>query len=57
MSPRLWTANDQDALIEHVAEQLWESRRYGTLDDWPWSEAGAHWQQTFRELASAAVAC
>ena len=52
---RLCTANDQDALIEHVAEQLWESRRHGTLDDWPWGEAGGYWQRIMRELAATAV--
>jgi hypothetical protein len=52
---RICTANDRDALIEHVAEQLWESRRHGTLDDWPWAEAGGYWQGIMRELATTAV--
>ncbi|MGR6327715.1 hypothetical protein ACU5AX_01480 [Sphingomonas sp. XXL09] len=52
---RLCTANDHDALIEHVAETLWESRRRGTLDDWPWPEAGDYWHKVFRELATTAV--
>jgi hypothetical protein len=30
---RLCTANDREALVEHVAAALWESRRQGTLDD------------------------
>ena len=52
---RLCTVNDRDALIEHVAAELWESRRHGTLDDWPWAEAGSHWQRIYRELAVTAV--
>lgn len=52
---QLCTANDLDAVIEKVAEELWESRRYGTLDDWPWAEAGDYWQRIFRELATTAV--
>jgi len=52
---RLCTANDPDGVIEQLAEDLWESRRYGTLDDWPWADAGDHWQRIFRELATTAV--
>lgn len=52
---RLCTANDVDAVIEHVAERLWESRRHGTLDDWPWAEAGGYWQTIFRDFATTAV--
>ena len=37
---RLCTTNDEDTLVEHVVEQLLESRGHGTLDDWPWTEAG-----------------
>ena len=53
---RLCTANDMDAVVEHLAEQLWESRRHGTLDDWPWAQAGDYWQRIFREFATTAVA-
>lgn len=52
---RLCTANDIDGLIEQVAEDMWESRRHGTLDDLPWAECGDYWQRTFRELAETAV--
>ncbi|MFS0738198.1 hypothetical protein ABC347_14235 [Sphingomonas sp. 1P06PA] len=51
---RLCTANDHNALIEHIAIELWESRRHGTLDDWPWDQAG-YWQDIMRELARSAV--
>lgn len=53
---RLCTANDVDGLIERLAEELWDSRRYGTLDDRPWAQAGEYWQRTFRELTETVVA-
>ncbi|MES2339617.1 MAG: hypothetical protein V4537_16115 [Pseudomonadota bacterium] len=53
---RLCSANDLDGVIEKLAADLWESRRHGTLDDWPWVDAGPQWQQTFREFAATAVA-
>lgn len=37
------------------AADLWESRRHGTLDDWPWDQAGSYWQPVFRELAETAI--
>lgn len=52
---RLCSANDLDGVIEQLAADLWESRRYGTLDDRPWEEAGEHWQRVFREFAETAV--
>lgn len=52
---RLCSTNDREALIEHVAERLWESRRHGTLDDWEWIDAGGYWQPVYRELAKTAV--
>lgn len=52
---RLCTSNDPDGLIEHLAAALWESRRHGTLDDWPWPEAGPYWQQIYRDFAHTAV--
>ena len=52
---RLCGANDLDAVIEKLAEDLWESRRHGTLDDLPWVEAGPYWQETFRDFATTAV--
>jgi hypothetical protein len=52
---RLCTSNDREALIEHVAEHLWESRRNGTLDDRPWALAGEQWSEVMRELAETAI--
>ncbi|MEH3046524.1 hypothetical protein [Sphingomonas adhaesiva] len=47
---------EADDLIEQVAADLWNSRRYGTLDDRPWEAAGDYWHRTFRDLAETAVA-
>lgn len=43
-------------LVEQVAADLWESRRHGTLCDWPWDEAGEQWQHTYRGFAETAIA-
>jgi len=51
---RLCTSNDVDAVNEHRAEKLWDSRIAQIEDPIPWSEAGATWQAAFRELAVAA---
>ncbi|MBB5714777.1 hypothetical protein [Sphingomonas aerophila] len=46
---RVCTANDQETLIEQLAEQVWEWRRER---DFPhWAEAGEFWQAKFREHA------
>lgn len=50
------TASGDEALIEQVAEDLWESRRDGTLDDVPWAECGNYWQPIFRGFAATALA-
>jgi hypothetical protein len=52
---RLCTANDEEALIDDLAGQLWESRRDGTLDDVPWVDAGSYWQRIFQDFARTAV--
>ena len=52
---RLCTANDMDAVIERLACDLWESRRGGTFDDWPWAETSEFWKRTFRDFARTAV--
>ena len=51
---RLCTSNDIDAVNEHLAEKLWDSRIANLEEPIPWSEAGATWQAAFRELAVAA---
>lgn len=52
---RICTANDIDALIEEVAERMWEQRRDLQMGDPAWADAGLYWQQTFREYARAMV--
>lgn len=47
---RLCTANDRDAVIEHIAKSLWESR-----DERPWDDAGGYWRTIMRELAATAA--
>jgi hypothetical protein len=49
----LCTSNDEDAVIEHVAAHMWESRMERVEDRTPWAEAGATWQTAFREVAVA----
>jgi hypothetical protein len=51
---RLCTSNDIEAVNEHLAEKLWDSRIGNLEGPIPWSEAGATWQAAFRELAVAA---
>ncbi|EZP57275.1 hypothetical protein [Sphingomonas sp. RIT328] len=51
---RLCTSNDVEAVNEHLAEKLWDSRIANIEEHIPWSEAGATWQAAFRELAVAA---
>jgi hypothetical protein len=41
-------------MIEHVAEQMWESRRSDGLDP-PWADAGEFWRGKFVEMATVAV--
>ena len=51
---RLCTSNDDEAVIEHVAAYMWESRMDHFEERTPWNEAGATWQAAFREMAVAA---
>jgi hypothetical protein len=51
---RLCSSNDDDALIDHVAAYMWESRMERMEDRTPWADAGATWQSAFREMAVAA---
>lgn len=51
---RLYTINDEDAVIEHVAAYMWESRMERVEDRIPWEDAGATWKTALREMAVAA---
>lgn len=44
------TSNDDDALIEHLAEKLWDSRIERIEGPLPWPEGGATWQAASGEL-------
>lgn len=51
MPCRICTANDEDALIEDLAQAMWESTR--DMDTrmevyQPWDEASEHWRERFR---------
>ncbi|WP_277969331.1 hypothetical protein [Sphingomonas echinoides] len=48
-------SNDEDAVVEHLAETMWDSRQDHFEVRTPWSEAGGTWQAAFREMAKAAV--
>lgn len=48
---RICGSNDPDALIDEIAERIWECRRDPVLNDPPWSEASDYWQMTLREYA------
>ncbi|SEM53097.1 hypothetical protein SAMN05192583_0530 [Sphingomonas gellani] len=47
---RICTANDEDGLIEHMAERLWEGTR--VMDLPAWAEAGEFWQEKYRDHAA-----
>ncbi|MET3826592.1 hypothetical protein ABIC16_002285 [Sphingomonas sp. PvP055] len=51
---RLCTSNDEDAVVDHLAEKMWDSRQVHFEVRTPWCEAGGTWQSAFRELAVAA---
>jgi hypothetical protein len=51
---RLCTSNDEDAVIEHVAAYMRESRMERVEGRTVWDKAGATWQTAFREMAVAA---
>jgi hypothetical protein len=51
MPCRLCTANDMEALAEHLAEQMWESRREPEFDP-PWERTSSYWQIVMRGFAS-----
>ena len=56
MSGRCWlcTDNDEEAVFEHVAAYMWESRTERVEDRTPSQQAGATRQAAFRKMAIAA---
>ena len=51
---RLCTSNDPEAVIEHLARYMWDSRQGEFEVATPWERAGPTWQSKFREMAVAA---
>jgi hypothetical protein len=47
---RLCSVNDREALVEELAEKMWESRRDREIDP-PWDGAGPYWQGVMRGFA------
>lgn len=52
---RLCTANDREALVDEIAERMWDSRRDYEFDP-SWPDAGPHWHKVLRALAKRALA-
>jgi hypothetical protein len=50
---RLCERDDYNALIEHVAQGLGQSREPD--GGWSWETAGDHWHRIFRQLAETAL--
>ncbi|KQO51154.1 hypothetical protein [Sphingomonas sp. Leaf257] len=50
----LCTSNDEQAVLEHLAEKLWDSRMGEFEIATPWADAGPYWQAKFREMAVSA---
>lgn len=47
----LCTSNDEQALVEHLPENFWDSRQGAFEEVTPWRKAVTTWQYGFRELA------
>lgn len=52
MACRICTANDEEALVDAIAEAVWALT---PEDGRSWANAGDYWQQTLREQARAMV--
>lgn len=50
----LCTSNDEQAVIEHLAKAMWDSRQGEFEVATPWEDAGPTWQWKFREMGVAA---
>lgn len=57
MTCRICTANDEDALVEQMAEAMWMTQSSTNPDDeWrPWEPAGPYWQRIMRQFAAASL--
>lgn len=54
---RICTANDEEALIEKMAEAMWSTQEStDSHTDWsPWAEAGPYWQRIMLDYARASL--
>lgn len=52
---RICTSNDEDALVDHIAGAIWESRRHGSLDDQPWAAVHPYWRKIMCEMAETVI--
>lgn len=53
---RICGNNDPDALIDEIAESLWEASRDLALGDPPFADASDYWQTTLRGYAREMIA-
>jgi len=51
---RICTTNDREALVEELAERMWESRRDHEHEK-PWNETTSYWQEAFRQFAATSI--
>ena len=54
---RICTANDREALINQMAQEMWNTQASSDQDDeWrTWEDAGSYWQLTMRKFAEATL--
>ena len=57
MTCRICTANDEEALIEQMAEAMWLTQETRDPDnEWrPWDQAGPYWQRGMLDYARASL--
>lgn len=56
MPCRIRTANDEEALVDAIAEAVWESfASRDPADHRPWAEAGDQWHEAYRRHARAMI--
>lgn len=54
---RICTTNDEDALVEGMAEAMWLTQASSDKNnEWrPWDKAGPYWQRIMRDFARASL--
>jgi hypothetical protein len=56
MPCRICTANDEDALIDEIAAEIWASSCDPEIDDRDWEQAGPNWHAAMRRHARVVLA-